>query len=291
MTQAVTYEHDRRTWSRCPTDEAEWRFAGRNDVGMIRARYVRQSFPRHTHETFVIGVNERGAHRSWYRGSIVVIPELTVVVVPPGEVHTGEPVPNSPWEYRAIYPDSSLLRDVASELGHRQSEIPLFPSLVLDDRELALAFLGLHRQCESFKGDALACEGAVIQMLMALIRRHADGPVGAPMKACTSAVSIASEYMRANYAKRITLELLADEAGVSRYTIFRVFRRELGISPYAFLTQIRVEEARRLIAAGTTIATASHDAGFADQSHLNRHFKRLTGVTPGAFARGVRKSS
>ena len=102
-------------------------------------------------------------------------------------------------------------------------------------------------------------------------------------------VARALEYMRAHYARPVSLDSLAGVTGLSRFATFRAFRRDIGISPYAFLTQIRVEEARRLMASGVSIAQASHRAGFCDQSHLHRHFKRLVGLTPGAFARGVRR--
>jgi hypothetical protein len=82
-------------------EEAEWSLAGESGVG-LRARYVRQAFPRHTHDSFVICVNERGAHASWYRGANVVIPERAVTMVPPGAVHSGQMVPGKPWHYRAM---------------------------------------------------------------------------------------------------------------------------------------------------------------------------------------------
>ena len=71
-----------------PADEAIW-FAGGErgaEVGLLRARYERQFFPRHSHDGFAFGVNERGAHASWYKGATVVIPERTITVVPSEEV-------------------------------------------------------------------------------------------------------------------------------------------------------------------------------------------------------------
>ena len=96
------------------------------------------------------------------------------------------------------------------------------------------------------------------------------------------------EYIRRCHARRITLDLLAAVAGVSRYAVLRAFRRHVGIAPYEYVTQARVEHAKRLLRQGAPIAEVSQQVGFADQSHLTRHFKRLMGVTPGAFARGTR---
>lgn len=63
----------------------------------------------------------------------------------------------------------------------------------------------------------------------------------------------------------------------------RTFRRSIGLSPYAYLTQIRVEAAKKLLNEGASIADVASDIGFTDQSHLTRHFKRITGVTPGQY--------
>jgi AraC-like DNA-binding protein len=88
-------------------------------------------------------------------------------------------------------------------------------------------------------------------------------------------------------ADDITLEQLAREVGLSRTHLLRVFRREVGVAPHAYLLHRRVARARQLIAAGHPLASASLAAGFYDQSHLARHFRHLLGVTPGQYARAV----
>jgi len=65
--------------------------------------------------------------------------------------------------------------------------------------------------------------------------------------------------------------------------LLRVFRKELGIPPHAYLTQVRVLRAKKLLSVGIPIAQVAWETGFADRSHLNRHFKRLVGVAPGQY--------
>jgi len=96
------------------------------------------------------------------------------------------------------------------------------------------------------------------------------------------------EFIQDCYSERLTLDRLAEAAGVSRYAVLRAFRRDVGIPPYAFVTQVRVDHAKRLLREGVAVSAVSQRVGFADQSHLTRHFKRLMGVTPGAYARGAR---
>lgn len=61
------------------------------------------------------------------------------------------------------------------------------------------------------------------------------------------------------------------------------------MSPYAYLTQIRVQRAMELLKSGASVAVTAQRVGFTDQSHLTRKFKRFAGITPAAFARGARR--
>ena len=70
----------------------------------------------------------------------------------------------------------------------------------------------------------------------------------------------------------------------SPFHLVRVFRAATGLPPHAYLTQVRLQHAKRLLAAGALIAWVAADTGFTDQSHLARHFKQVTGVTPGQYA-------
>jgi AraC-like DNA-binding protein len=85
----------------------------------------------------------------------------------------------------------------------------------------------------------------------------------------------------------VTLRALARFAGLSAFHLCRVFREAVGMPPHAYQTQIRVRRAKSLLAAGVPIARAAAEAGFYDQSHLTRHFKRIVGLTPGRYVVGT----
>jgi len=84
----------------------------------------------------------------------------------------------------------------------------------------------------------------------------------------------------------VTLRALAEVAGLSMYRLARRFRAEVGMPPYAYQLQLRVAEAKRLLAAGRSISRTALECGFYDQAHLTQQFKRYVGVTPGAYRRG-----
>ena len=70
---------------------------------------------------------------------------------------------------------------------------------------------------------------------------------------------------------------------LNRSYLIRVFRNAVGMPPYTYLNQIRVEKAKRLLRRGMSIADAAFAVGMSDQSHLTRHFKKIVGVTPGRY--------
>ncbi|MEX0960525.1 MAG: AraC family transcriptional regulator [Burkholderiales bacterium] len=98
------------------------------------------------------------------------------------------------------------------------------------------------------------------------------------------AVARAVAFMRENFSREIGLQDVADAVHVSGSHLTRLFRRALGVTPYRYLLQMRVENARSLLAAGAgrrSLAEIASAVGFCDQSHLTRHCKRLLGATPG----------
>ncbi|MDQ3805070.1 MAG: AraC family transcriptional regulator, partial [Acidobacteriota bacterium] len=99
------------------------------------------------------------------------------------------------------------------------------------------------------------------------------------------AVARARDYLAEHYAENVSLDELARVANLSPFHFSRVFSEQCGMPPHAFQIQLRVERAKALLRAGWAIPQVASHTGFADQSHLTRHFKRLAVVTPGQYAR------
>ena len=81
----------------------------------------------------------------------------------------------------------------------------------------------------------------------------------------------------------MTLRELARQAGLTPYHLCRVFRQATGMAPRDYPIQIRVRRAKTLLLAGSPVAQAAAEAGFCDQAHLTRRFKRIIGLSPGRY--------
>ncbi|MES1022000.1 AraC family transcriptional regulator [Gloeocapsa sp. BRSZ] len=249
---------------------------------LLHARYITHSFSRHAHDTFAIGVIEQGAEAFSYQGEKHVAPTGSVVVINPGEVHTGSAASlDIGWTYRMLYPDVKLLQQATSDA--QQTSNPYFPIAVIQDCQLARWILQLHHTLENATS-ALEKDSCVLWTFAQLVTRYAGKrPIWSSVSQEPHAVQRVREYLEAQYAENISLDAIARVANLSPFYLIRTFRKCTGLPPYEYLTQIRIARAKILLAQGCAISQVANNTGFADQSHLTRHFKRVIGVTPGQY--------
>ena len=265
-----------------------WRVAGLPGLELLRARYVTQTFARHTHEGFAVGIIESGALGFHYRGENVVAPAGAINLAVPDEAHTGHAATHAGWTYRMFYLDAGTIRQAASEIADRSVSLPFFRTGVIQDDSLASIIYQLHLAMEPAHASTLERQSRLLWMLTQLILRHAeDRPPIRKTGQERGSVRLVRDYIEAHYGEDLSLDRLARIANLSPFHLIRVFRNQTGLPPHAYLTQVRVRHARTFLAQGWSIAPVAMETGFVDQSHLTRHFKRIVGVTPGQYSKIV----
>ena len=265
-----------------------WRIPSFCNLELLRARHLTQTFPRHTHERYAIGVIEQGALGFFYRGENIVATSGNINLCIPGEVHTGQPAVAEGWTYRMFYFDASFLEIVASEIADCPCPLPFFQSGVIADVSIAQNLRQVHQQLERNSTSLIEQETVLIETVAQLIQRYADAPpTSYHVGHAPRAVALIKRYIESHYADEISLTTLSHLTFLSRYHLIRLFRKTVGIPPHAYLRQVRIRQAKELLAAGYPIADAALATGFTNQSHLNRWFKRLWGVTPGQYRNSV----
>jgi AraC-like DNA-binding protein len=119
---------------------------------------------------------------------------------------------------------------------------------------------------------------------LGLRQQHGSMPPAAGATAGLQGLTtMAIAFIRSNFSRRITLRDLEEETGSNSFRIIRAFRRDLGVTPHAYLIELRVTRATELLLEGEPAAEIASEVGFVDQSHLTRHFKRQCGKTPRRF--------
>jgi AraC-like DNA-binding protein len=265
-----------------------WRLDGLGGIDLLRADASTHRYARHSHEGYALGTVEAGAHAFAARGEVWTAIPGRVVIVNPDDAHDGGPAGrDGGYSYRMIYVDGAVLAAALAEVAGRRAAMPFFPHAVVSDAALAERLLRLHRSLEQ-PAARLEREALLITALVELARRHGGTvPRSGVRGDSPRAVTLALEYLTANFAEDISLARLAALAGVDRFHLLRAFRRSLGLPPHLFQTQLRLRHAKRLMLGGEKPAMAAAAAGFADQSHLIRKFKAAYGVTPGQYLGGT----
>jgi AraC-like DNA-binding protein len=253
-----------------------WRHPAVSGVDLMRARFVRHGFARHSHETFALGVVRAGVEGMWVGGTRHVVSAGGVVLINPDTVHTGGPVDENGWAYRVFYPSVDV---VAAATGCPE---PWFTRPIVDDAAAAAAIGRAHEAAES--ADRLASDTLLTAALSLLWQRHGGGRPAEEPAGGREAVT-ARDVLHARLVDPPSLGELAGMVGTSRYALLRAFRARYGLPPHAYLNQVRVRRARALLEDGLPPATVAAAVGFADQSHLSRHFRRLVGLAPGRYQR------
>lgn len=256
-------------------------------LGLLTAAFGTLVFAPHVHEEMVIAVTQAGAGRCVTRGTASVGTPQTVMVFNPGEPHQGGVTGDAPWCYRSFYLGPDLLTTLGDETFGRRITLPWFREAVVNDPDLARSMLAAHRAIDGGAG-RLMRETLLLEALALLFRRHGapaphlpvPGREGRPVQRVAAA-------LRDDPAADWSVATLAALAGMSPFHFCRAFRKETGLAPHAFLTQARLDLARRRLAAGMAPAEVAAATGFCDQSHLTRQFKRCYGITPGLWAAAV----
>ncbi|MEV7326095.1 AraC family transcriptional regulator [Streptomyces sp. NPDC093970] len=260
-----------------------WRYEALPDVDLLRARYVRKTFVRHTHEHFVIAGIVDGVEVFRHRGSDVTVGAGALALVNPDTTHTGRAGVPEGWRYGAVYPSPELVTAIAAETTTIRGT-PGFVSPMLDDPHCVALVHRVLRAAD--EGNALAAD-TLLRIVVTRLLRSNGGPL--PQRGVRTAGTLLAARARTVLEERMTepptLERLATDLGTSPFALLRAFRDAYGMPPHTWLTDARVRRARLLLDAGTAPAEAAVAVGFTDQPHLNRHFARIVGVPPGAYQR------
>ncbi len=277
--------------NRHPIDQGiTWSIPQMYNLRFMRAQYVQHAFKPHAHDYYVLGIIEAGLQSFTYkpfthkREEIITSPGH-LILINPGEIHTGEAAIKHGFTYRALYPTIDLMDMITREFNIKNKVNPTFRGGITYDRELFQRALNLHRLSEN-PITVLELEERLTQFFVDLIQRHADDVFTVrDYKTVHQAIHQVRDYLEAHYADNISLSDLSQLTHISPYHLARMFRRYTGIPPHKYLENVRIRQAERLLGQEMPIVDTAMATGFSSQSHLTRTFKKFIGTTPGEFVK------
>ncbi|HUQ83561.1 MAG TPA: AraC family transcriptional regulator [Gemmatimonadaceae bacterium] len=251
----------------------------------IRATYTRHSFPPHFHSTFAIGVMTRGACALECRGGTYLLRAGHVVLIAPGEAHTGEQVGDEGWSSRVLYPSPAVVA-AARNLETPASHPLRFRVPIVDDAVLARRIVSVHDALTAAQ-TPLEQETLTVDLVASVFGMHGE-PRRERLLRHGPSMAAARDYLHEHSADGVTLTRLAGIAGLSCFYFLRLFRIAFGVTRHVYLALLRLERARAMLRTDAPLAQIAVACGFSDQSHFTRFFKRVYGITPGVYAKQVR---
>ncbi|MEM6432104.1 MAG: AraC family transcriptional regulator [Deinococcota bacterium] len=254
-----------------------------NGMEALRSNELDPAYPKHMHSTFTIGIVDTGVVINYSRGETNYIPTNSIYTFNPAEVHSGYAHQDVLISHRTFYPSESALLDIAKDIGLRGT--PYFKTTSFTAPQTVRRLRALHHLLEH-SNDLLERQSALVEGFGYLLVQHTSLRVGQQLQGREpKAIKTTRDYLNEHFMENVSLDTLAELVGLSRAYLIRSFKREMGLPPYSYLIQKRIEVAKRLLRAGVPPAQVALDVGFSDQSHLHLHFKRIMNLSPGRYAR------
>jgi AraC-like DNA-binding protein len=237
---------------------------------VFHARFVDHAYPSHTHDSWTLLIVDDGAISYDLDRHEHGVVESTVTLLPPDVPHDGRPGTQRGFFKRVAYLDRHLFDDGLIDAAVDR------PSL--HDPALRQRVGQLHRAL-AHPADALEAESR-LAFITERLRRHLR-PVPSTVQPPAEGVAAQlRELLDARVVEGVTLAEAATLLRAHPTHLVRAFTRRYGLPPHRYLTGRRIEAARNLLLSGAPLAETAVRAGFYDQAHLARHFRRYLGVTP-----------
>lgn len=261
-----------------------WRPIPREAADIICGEGAVDALPIHAHDALQVMLPASRFAVVDGTGADVIVSPGQLYVAAPLELHGAHGIDGAPCDMRIVLVPLATLPSSSSCWtgtipGHRQ--------LVADDPALYGKLWTLVGQLRDPLVD-LSSATRLLECIGRLLAGLDPRPPHAPARRArrqADGIDRVGTHLRAHVADSISLDELAQVAGLSKFHLLRAFRRSYGVTPHAYQRQLRLAHAWRAIADGHSLTRATYDAGFADQSHLTRQFAALFGVTPARCAR------
>lgn len=237
-------------------------------------------FPNHFHEYYVIGLVETGQRRLLCMNKEYTVSGGSVLLFNPGDSHACVQSDGGTLDYRGFNITKETMLQLAEEATGRR-ELPGFSSNVVNDEEVICHIRPLHEMIMNGKGD-FEKEEMLLLLILTVIQKYGR-PFESCMPECRQEIEKACEFIERHYSEHICLDEICRYAGLGKSTLLRAFTKSKGVTPYRYLENIRVNEAKKLLEKNVSPFDAAMQTGFSDQSHFTNYFSSFIGIAPGVY--------
>lgn len=249
-------------------------------IEAYRFEGIVQPFPNHFHEHYVIGFVEEGQRVLSCKSKEYIIDKGSIVIFNPGDNHSCVQNDGGTLDYRGLNISKETMLNLAEEITGKR-ELLGFSCNVTYDEEITCYLRPLHEMVMSGICD-FGKEENLLFLISSLIQKYGQ-PFENCVPECRDEIEKVCTLLEQRYMEHICLEQLCKYAALSKSTLLRAFTKSKGITPYRYLENIRINEAKKLLGKGVSPIDVAMQTGFSDQSHFTNYFTRFIGLAPGVY--------
>jgi AraC-like DNA-binding protein len=241
----------------------EIKFYRKNAIEIVHGNSS-HSFPLHSHDCFCIGIVIDGKLNFKLNTEDLVLGKNEVYFVPPFTEHTISAIDNKPYSYQVI-----CVPDMFTTIDHPLS----FNTYVFDSRKGKV----LLNELEIFKNSHNYQQ--LFDNMLEFIRANINPEKRLKKQRNTETVTPMAAYIQAQINEPFNLQNLCDFSHLTKYHLLRLFKEQMGVTPYQFYIQEKIRKTRQGLLEEQPAANIANDLEFSDQSHLCNTFKKHVGLT------------
>lgn len=251
-----------------------WKSNGLNGLELCLAHHAGFSYGRHVHLDYHLGLVESGAQKFIHRGNSAPLVPGQLSLLNPDVTHDGDCFDETGFRVRVFSLSPELVSGLADEL---EQPLPFFAQPLTHQPALYRRALTLHRQLEQANTNPRFAESQLLALLADCLPLQDTRPLAQPL------LTRVRERLLDNLDQPHSLAELAAELDLSRFQFLRQFKAGLDMTPHAYLKRLRLEDAKKRLAAGHPVLDTALATGFFDQAHFHRAFVAAYRLTPARF--------
>lgn len=242
-----------------------------------------QKFPNHFHDYYVIGFVEGGRRHLCCKGREYDVETGDLLLFNPRDNHFCEPVNGDILDYRQVNVPVDVMLSAVKEITGREFT-PHFTQNVVKQSEIAQSVGDVYDAILA-GAPKLKREEAFFFLLEQVLQEYARPFEETAAREPDRQIQRLCAYMEEHFAENISLDELLSMTSYGKSYLLRSFTKQIGVSPYRYLQNVRLDRAKKMLEQGVVPIDAAAMAGFADQSHFTNFFKEFIGLTPKQYQR------
>lgn len=259
-------------------DQVQYFSTADQSVSLIEGQYQSFEFKRHYHLDYHIGLILGGQQSFTYQGERYQVGHGDLVIMPPDELHDGCSANDLGYKAQVF-----AIEPYWFERYVQTSQTPSYLSFkqpVIRDAQVFQFLDNAHHLLRQSSLSQLAQDCLPYDSFEPLIQRYSVLKPLSPYRLGRSTLQTLKAFLLAHLSEPIHLVELATLCDLSPTQFQRHFKATTGITPYAWLTRLRLEQAMKLLKANVSGTEVAQQVGFYDQAHFSKSFKQAFGVSP-----------